>query len=317
MRFLLAALVAAAGWFAFTRRGFRSDEPAPQPCQNGDEHASHTARSNGIAAQGQPDRTIAPVGPNHRQRTDDTQHASDERHRRGESRYWAVTGAAAVVATGATIAAAVFAAGAYFAAREQTSIARNAYLATTRAWFDVDVDLSDISLDWRDGQEVVMYVKIKGTNNGNSPAIDASLSSRLIVDRGIWSDPLRTIVEDSCTKWHPVNGGDIVFMKEPIEHYGPVSIPWYEIKSYLNNFVEVDGVEKVERPVTSVPFKLVACAMYRIEGDAGWHYTARIFQLVRLDEADGTRASHRLRIGEDLENGRLTLLRENIGAYAN
>lgn len=180
MRFLLAALLAVTDWFAFMDRGSRSDRATPQPRQNANEHDSQATCSSSIAAQGQPDRAITPEGPDHRQRTDDAQGASDERHRRGERWYWAVTGAAAVAATGATIAAAVFAAGAYVAARDQARIAQDALIAGNRPWVML-TDMSPASLSSDDEAGVTLWVNILAKNVGHSPAQNVSVTGRLLL----------------------------------------------------------------------------------------------------------------------------------------
>ena len=66
-----------------------------------------------------------------------------------------------------------------------------------------------------------------------------------------------------------------------------------------------------------VQLYFISCMMYKITGDDEWHHTARIFRVFRLDELEPVRGSYQLKVGEDLEGDRLTLVREDIGAYAN
>ena len=197
--------------------------------------------------------------------------------------------------------------------RRQADIAGASYIASTRAWFDVDVDLAEMSLKWKEGAGVVMYAKVKGTNNGNSPAMEATVNAVLATDKGMLDGFPKDVVRNSCVGWVPANGGDMVFMKEPIEHIGPASLPWYEIKAVLNK-PKMFG--NIEQPTNTVMLYLVACAMYKIVGDDGWHHTARIFRVVRIDDPDAERFSTFLNVGEDLETERLILVREDIGAYA-
>lgn len=245
------------------------------------------------------------------------QRTGRDEHTHGNGRRWSRGEVIAVVSAAATLAGAVFAAFAFVAALQavkqasrQADIAKDSYLATTRAWFDVGVDLSDLSLKWKEGVGATLYARTTGTNNGNSPAISVSLSSNLEVDRGVLEFPRRDIIKESCTQWRPLSGGDIVFMKEPIEHYGPAFAAWHEIIAPID-----EGAERSNQLSDSVAFYVVACAMYRIVGDDNWHYTARVLRVLRVDDPDGTRVSHLLKIGEDLEDGRLTLVREG-GAYA-
>lgn len=201
--------------------------------------------------------------------------------------------------------------------RRQADIARDSYVATTRAWFDVDVDLSEISLKWRDGVGASLRVKVEGTNNGNSPAIEASVSSRLAADEEILGASSKEIVKDSCTTWTPVNGGDLVFMKEPIETFRPTFVQWYKMQPFFNIMTDDNSAISQAKSSMFVQLYFIACVIYKITGDDEWHHTARIFRVFRLDELEPVRGSYQLKVGEDLEGDRLTLVREDIGAYAN
>lgn len=299
LRPMLAALLAGAGFFALIARRPRSTESR----QRGDQEAGP---AQGRAAPARQEKPIRPLPP-----PPDAADCADEReHRRKERRYWKwsiLIGAGSAVGA---IAAAWFAASALRASWRAVDVARDSYLATTRAWFDVDVDPSDLSLAWKQGVGATLYYKVKGVNNGSSPATNVSLSANLEVDRGIVEFPRKNIIEESCTKWTPLSGGDIVFMKEPIEHNGPAFAAWYEIIPPTP-----EGAERPNQIGDSVPFYLVACAMYKIVGDEKWHHTARVFRVLRIDDSDDARVSHLLKIGEDLVDDRLTVVREG-GAYA-
>jgi hypothetical protein len=183
-------------------------------------------------------------------------HAADHHHRAKERQYWTwqtLIGISAVIIS--LLAVGITTAGfwvllqtlkatrdAVGEAHRQADIARDGYLANTRAWMNVAIDTSKLSFAWKTGVGVYMKIALVGTNNGNSPALDASVFASAAVAE-LMADPQR-LVSEACVKpfafW-----GNITFVKEKIAATFPFSIPWSEITKYQDAIAKSTSLGRI------------------------------------------------------------------------
>lgn len=237
----------------------------------------------------------------------------EKKHRRKERQYWRWSIVLSAVITAGAVASAFYASGAYLQVKRQADIAQASYLASTRAWVDVVANASDISITWKTGVGATLHAGLRAINNGSSPALDVALSGSLIVNRGLDGEWPNQLIKDQCTERIPVNGGDILFMKDFLTDDAPHFMAWYEVNRYKTSPPNYPDV-----PVESgfVPLYFIACVAYKIIGDGDWHHTGRIFYVGRLTGDEHSPITINLRINDDVSNGALVLVRPGIGEYA-
>jgi hypothetical protein len=250
-------------------------------------------------------------------------HAADHHHRAKERRYWTwqtIIGVSAVFIS--LLAVGITTAGFYVliqtlqatrdAVREahrQADITRDAYLTNTRAWMDVAIDTTKLNFSWKPTVGVYMTIALIGTNNGNSPALNASIFARAFVAEFITSPA--SLASEACVIpeafW-----GNITFVKAKITATFPLSISWDDITRYQEDIAKYHLTG--EDP-DAVPFYVIACAQYKIIGDEKVHHTARVFNLARIS-ATGGKIVGRFPIGEPVPNNLLSVSEAEIGDYA-
>jgi hypothetical protein len=174
VRFVLGALLgAAAGTVAMARRPPSGHHP-PQPRYAQDQRAGSAQHGRQPSGGDQPQRAAA------RERPHERHDASDERHKRRECWYWAVTGAMSVAAAIATGTAAWYAYGAFTQAQRQADTAQQALIASDRPWLML-TDVNPASLSSDDEFGVSFWVNMVAKNVGHSPAQNVSVSARLLI----------------------------------------------------------------------------------------------------------------------------------------
>jgi hypothetical protein len=194
-------------------------------------------------------------------------------------------------------------------AHRQADIARERYLANTRAWMNVAIDTSKLSFAWKESVGVYMKIALVGTNNGNSPALSASVFASAAVAEFI-TDP-KSLASEACVRPFAL-WGNITFVKNQIVGTFPFSIPWADITKYQDDIAKYHLTG--EDP-NAVPFYIIACAQYKIVGDENIHHTARVFNLVRFSAAAG-KVVGRFPIGEPVPDNLLGVSKEEVGDYA-
>ena len=187
----------------------------------------------------------------------------------------------------------------------QANIAQAALIQNSRAWINVNVDPASISLTWNAEQPTVK-VLLKGTNEGNSPALDTEIFPALFFPQSGEAVAIRNRIRELCSGSPMV--GNIVFIKDSIEQIS-VTSPQDDLVARWINRVKQGLPPGQEIPVS---LSLAVCAAYRIVGDDLTHHTARIYDIGRVFPTGSLVPV----LSENLTADHISLRREYEGEYA-
>ena len=279
------------------------------------------------SAYGHPYAPVPP--PTHQQ-----WNAEEKQHRKIERECWQrsigvnktaavaglVSALVSICAAGAAIGGAIFALDALKASRvqatsaqEQTIIAQQSLVAANRAWLNVIVESNESSLGWMSSNAgMTINLKYKVRNEGNSPALNAKMSSRIFL-RYTEPSAVSSFYEQECSrapfegffvfKGEEVNGTTIV---------RSVDEEWQNLLKERKRYMPA-GMDSTKG---WIPVDLLVCVTYNISGETTPHYTGRLVHLWNME--GGVNASPFIQVGEDLNGGRLVLrAREYAGNRAN
>jgi len=302
---LIVRLLTFFGFAILARMAIRNRSPR-QSQQRDDQHASPASNQSTHAGQKQPFRTLTPS-------SDGTSQAEEYEHRRAERWHWKWSIILTAASTAGALAAAWFASGALNAswdavkaARDQTDIARTASLASTRAWINVSVDPTSVSLTWDKADQPTIKATLKGTNEGNAPATDVQVFPVLFFPQSGRATAIRSRIKTLCSGVAML--GNIVFVKDGLTQISSTSLQDDLLKDWIDQFRK--EIAPDQRP--PAPLSLALCATYKIIGDSDTHHTARIYTIGRAPP-DAMVAPF---VGEDLAPAQVVLWREYNGEYA-
>jgi hypothetical protein len=134
----------------------------------------------------------------------------------------------------------------------------------------VAIDTSKLSFAWKESVGVYMKIALVGTNNGNSPALSASVFASAAVAEFI-TDP-KSLASEACVRPFAL-WGNITFVKNQIVGTFPFSIPWADITKYQDDIAKYHLTG--EDP-NAVPFYIIACAQYNRWGREHPSHGARL-----------------------------------------
>jgi hypothetical protein len=236
-------------------------------------------------------------------------HPTEEQHRSAEQTNWGRQNRINLIIIVLTVIAVEFSYNTFVQTRRQADIAKEAYLASKRAWMDVSVVDDSVEFRWDLNDVPTIGAELTGINQGNSPALEASVSPALVVGLDFF-DP-KSIVRDKCGSTTFSLWGSIVFMKQIIVDHLSARESMENVRRYQDERIRL--YHESPTLVPTATFYLVACAQYRISGDTEIHHTARIFQILHHD---GGHVSGAFMRGERMSRGEVILKEINLGAYA-
>jgi len=177
-------------------------------------------------SQNPPDSQHQPVALQHA--TAQQKHPTEAEHRSAEQAYWerhletrnridwigwvALT-FSAFAAVGVILS--------FYETWRQADIAQATLIQSTRAWINVSVDPASLLLTWDEAERPTAKVMIKGTNEGNSPALDTEVFPVLFFPQGGAATVIRNRIRELCSGSAMV--GNIVFIKDSIDQIGVTS----------------------------------------------------------------------------------------------
>lgn len=239
-------------------------------------------------------------------------HILEEQHRRIERRYWwwsvGLTLFATIIAAVGTRAA--------FSALDASRLQAKAAQDANRAWVNIDVDESQVSLNW-DGRTARLNIEGSVINMGNSPALEAeAFFVPLITDFGsgsmtVHSAKVRDKVRSTCLG-RLFGTRNLIFMKEVTRYGSSVEIPTSEMDADDRRWAEAS--KRPVEPGNMYSISIIACATYRIASDVDIHFTGRIFNVQKIGHPPGKIIA--LVVGDNIAKGQVVLQREFEGDYA-
>lgn len=191
-------------------------------------------------------------------------------------------------------------------ARRQADTAQATLIQSTRAWINVSVDPTSVSLTWDKTERPTIKATLKGTNEGSSPAIDVQIFPVLFFPQNGLATVIRSRIRTLCSGTDMV--GNMVFVKDGLDQIGITSLQDDLVKSWI------DRVRKKIAPDQQlpVPFSLAICAAYKIVGDDLTHHTARIYDIGRVSPTGSLMPV----LGENMTADYISLTKEYNGEYA-
>lgn len=240
-------------------------------------------------------------------------HPTEEEHRSAEQAYWerhletrnrvdwigwVALAFSAFAAVGVILS--------FYETWRQADIAQATLIQSSRAWINVNVDPGSMALTWDKAELPTVKVLLKGTNEGNSPAIDVQVFPVLFSPQGGKAMAIRARTKLLCSGWTML--GNIVFIKDDIIQAWANTLDDGSVQKWVHR---VKQHAPPSQPIP-VPLSLAVCAAYKIVGDDLTHHTARIYDIGRVFPTGSLIPL----LGESMTADHISLTREYEGEYA-
>ena len=234
-------------------------------------------------------------------------HPTEAQHRTAEEFSWRHSFILNCGIAAAAVLTVIFAAGSFCETRRQANIAQNTLVDTNRAWIDVSIDPSTLSLTWK-GNVPTVRADVTGKNVGNSPALDVQvfLLPYVFQSRPPKSDYATT--KELCAGYDLL--GNLVFMNDITTVNSSSSMPANDADRWMHDIAKFAD----PKTPTVMPVEMAVCASYKIIGDEHRHHTALLYDVGRPGGLNGSPLAPF--IGQDIPAGSVAFMRLFDGEYA-
>jgi hypothetical protein len=228
--------------------------------------------------------------------------STEEEHRTAEQFSWRNSYRLNRAVAAAALLAVLFAAGSFCETRRQAQIAQYSATQSARAWVNPNIDVSSVSIKWKDDVPTV-HARLTVSNEGGSPSIDTEFFPAIFVPENGDTFDIRNKVKTYCRGSSYV--GNILFAKDAISLNEESSMDAETAHAWIRKMKS----DLQSNEIPPFPIELAVCGRYNIVGDNSPHYTIKVY--FALTETGNVPAA-----GKDLQAGQVHLDRWFDGEYA-